>query len=111
MIRPQVLQPALGSDVNWFAGLVLGIRLDADDPVGHIHKNAGDRDRIRAWVDQTRDVLAIPVHDECDLVPLGWRWTPVAGPGARQRVSLLRLGWREKIQARPQATPKCSSPH
>ena len=89
VVRGNVVQLALGCDMNGIAGLVLAVRFDANGPVRDVHEDASYGNGIGTRVDDAGDLLAIPVHDERDVIPLSRTGSPVARPRAGQRVSFL----------------------
>jgi hypothetical protein len=101
--RPDVLQSTLGGDVDRIAGRVPGIRLDSHGPARGIHGDARDRNGIGSRVDDARDILAIPVHHEREVMPLGRSRTPITRPRTRQRVSFLGERGHDEAQPRKNA--------
>src|SRR5207237_216399 len=63
-----------------------------------------DLNRIRARVNRAGDVRAVPVHHDRDVIPLRGARTPVAGPGAGQRVTFLGETRHRHRETRAQRT-------
>src|SRR5258706_8534530 len=75
--------------MHWIARRVFRIRLDVNRPLGGLERHDFHWNHVRAWIDDSRDVLPIPVHHNRHLIPVRWRRTPIARPGTDQRVTLL----------------------
>jgi len=100
VVGADVFQAAFRRYVNRFAGAIFGVRLDSDGPVGDVDEDAGDRNGVRAGVDDAGDVLAVPVHDDRDLGGLSRSGAPVAGPGSGEGVALLCKSRRNETEIR-----------
>src|SRR2546425_4491225 len=96
MVRTDIVQIALRADVSRTAGGILRICFYPNGPVRHIQENTRQRNGIRAWIDQAGDILAVPVHDDREVIPLGGGRSPVTRPRPRQRMAFLceRKKWR-----------------
>src|SRR5438552_14630770 len=91
-IGEDVVQFAVDDEVNRIAGRIFGIRFDVHGPYDWIERCHFHWTHIRAGIDDAVNVLAIPIHDDGDLIPMCWRGTPVSGPGSHEWVTLLREG-------------------
>src|SRR2546425_11105398 len=89
-IGKDVIQFAVDDEAHGIAGRIFGIRFDVYGPFGRIERGHFHWDHIRAAIDDAVDVLAIPIHDDADLIPMRRRGTPVSGPGSHEWMTLLR---------------------
>src|SRR2546427_11702848 len=89
MVGTDIVQFALGCDVSRAAGRILRIRLDPNCPVRHIQENTRERNGIRSGIDNARDILAIPIHNNGEVIPLSRCRSPITGPRPSQRMALL----------------------
>src|SRR5207247_9984773 len=68
--------------------------LNANSPVRHIHDNTSQWNGIRSGIDRARNILAVPGHDDGEVIPLSRRGSPITGPRPRQRMPFLHEGER-----------------
>ena len=110
MVSAHVFQFSVGDDVNRLAGLIFHIRFETNGPVGGIEgDDAGCG--ISSRIDDAVHFFPIPSHHDGDLGSLGGGRTPVAVPGTRQGVSLLRESRCGHSQERQETQMDKSSSH
>src|SRR6266702_2450092 len=63
MIGADVLEPALGHNVDRTAGLIFRIGLDPDGPFRPIDEHAPEGNGVRPWIDHSSHVFSVPIHD------------------------------------------------
>src|SRR5690606_6248971 len=68
---------------------VLAVRLELDDPTVRIERGLAERHVVGARVDHARDVAAVPIENEQDVVAMGCVARPLAEPRALERMTLL----------------------
>src|SRR5688500_20215248 len=68
MVGADVFEPPLGHNARRLSP-VLGLRLDPHRPCRPIDRHAGQRNGVRARVDQTGDGLAVPAHHRGHVGP------------------------------------------
>ena len=94
MVGTDVIQFTFGCNVSGTTRGILGVGFDSNGPFRHIQENTSQRNGIRSGIDHACDILAVPIHDDREVIPLGCRGSPIAGPRPRQRMTFLRQ--REK---------------
>ena len=94
MVGTDVIQFTFGGNVSRTTGRILRVGLNANGPVRHIQENTSQRNGIRSGIDHARNILAVPVHDDREVIPLSRRGSPITGPRPRQRMPFLHEGER-----------------
>src|SRR6185436_20731139 len=89
IVGTDVVELPVGDELHHVAVRILRIRFQMKTPFGRIQSGGRDRYAVRARVDQTGNLLAIPAHDQSHLGAAGGIGPPVASPCSAHRKSLL----------------------
>ena len=91
--HPKDLVPSYyGHSVGHWEGDTLAIDtvgFEVDRPLRRIECSDLEVNDIRTWIDDARDVLSIPGHDDCDLVPVRRGRPPVSVPRTDEWMAFL----------------------
>src|SRR5262244_2004619 len=92
LVREDIVQFPVDDKSYGISRVILRVGFDVNCPFSRIECDDSHRNHIRPRVDDTRDVLAVPIHDNRYLIAVRWRGPPVAGPGTDQWMTFLRKG-------------------
>src|SRR3954471_13157806 len=70
MIGTDIVQFAFRGNVYRFARRILRVGFDANCPICHVEPDVRDLDGIVAGVKDSADGLAVPGHNECQMITL-----------------------------------------
>src|SRR5689334_19490668 len=89
IVGPDVLQLSISNEVGRSTLFVFAVGFDMDGPFRRIQRNDFERIGIGTWIHDAGYGLTVPLHLDCEVVPLSRIRTPVAVPNTGQRVALL----------------------
>src|SRR5206468_16119 len=89
VVQTQIFDVTIDNVVKGATGSILRLGFEMDKPAFGFKRGFLNRDRPWTGVQNAGDLLSIPVHNDCDLVPIVRVRPPVADPTTLQRMSLL----------------------